>query len=299
MEGDVTYRVRHETLYQYSGVVAHSQQLLHLAPRVSERQVILEHALILDPVPALRRDAADAFGNPVSRLEFDRPYRSLRAVADMKVRVSEGGVAAAAADTETWESVRGSFTYRARPLSPTVLQAMPFRMQSPHIPIKHRFTRLAEPCFGVGTPVLVGAEALMKKLHGELTYAPGETSIATPLFTVLEKKRGVCQDYAHLMIACLRAIGLPARYVSGYLRTAVKDGVSALVGADASHAWVSVYCPPLGWVDLDPTNNVRVGTDHITVAWGRDFGDVSPLRGVILGGGSHELGVRVVVRREE
>jgi transglutaminase-like putative cysteine protease len=138
----------------------------------------------------------------------------------------------------------------------------------------------------------------MQKLHRELTYAPGETDIATPLVEVLQNRRGVCQDYAHLMIACLRSKGLAGRYVSGYirLRPASEDPATlAYVGTGASHAWVSVYSPPFGWLDLDPTNNVHVGTDHVTVAWGRDFGDVSPLRGVILGGGTHDLSVSVTV----
>jgi transglutaminase-like putative cysteine protease len=135
----------------------------------------------------------------------------------------------------------------------------------------------------------------MTKVHREIEYVPGATQIATPLLEVLERRAGVCQDHAHLMIACLRARGLAARYVSGYLRTHAPADAPALVGADASHAWVSVFCPPLGWIDLDPTNDVRVDRDHIVLAWGRDFGDVSPLRGVIVGGGQHVVDVRVTV----
>jgi transglutaminase-like putative cysteine protease len=184
--------------------------------------------------------------------------------------------------------------------------------------VKQLFTEYGEECFAPGRPVLACAEALMQKLHRELRYAPGETSIATPLAEVLKNRRGVCQDFAHLMIACLRARGLAGRYVSGYIRLRPARFVSVAdadcgdsnpehvthmdddsqmdwVGAGASHAWVSVYSPPFGWIELDPTNNVYVGTDHIAVAWGRDFGDVSPLRGVILGGGSHDLSVRVTV----
>jgi transglutaminase-like putative cysteine protease len=145
----------------------------------------------------------------------------------------------------------------------------------------------------------------MHKIHREFTYAPGSTTIRTSVVEALAARRGVCQDFTHVMLACLRSRGLAARYVSGYLRTARlegelggSDGPDALQGADASHAWVSVYCPPAGWVDLDPTNDVRCGTDHVTVAWGRDFGDVSPLRGVIVGGGRHRLSVRVSVRPE-
>jgi transglutaminase-like putative cysteine protease len=147
--------------------------------------------------------------------------------------------------------------------------------------------------------VLAGAQNLMRKIHRDFTYAPGSTNIRTSAVEAFESRRGVCQDFAHVMIACLRSRGLAARYVSGYLRTHAAPGAdAALLGADASHAWVSVFCPPFGWVDLDPTNDLRVATEHIVIAWGRDFGDVSPLRGVIVGGGKHRLSVRVSVRAE-
>jgi transglutaminase-like putative cysteine protease len=173
--------------------------------------------------------------------------------------------------------------------------------ESPHVRVKTGFAQFAADCFAPDAPVLVCAEKLMHKIHGEFTYAPGETHVMTPLLEVLGSKRGVCQDYAHVMIACLRSMGLSARYVSGYLRTLPHEGAPGkepeLVGADASHAWIAVYAPPFGWVALDPTNDRRVGRDHVTLAWGRDFGDVSPLRGVILGGGGeHELTVNVTVR---
>ncbi|HEY2416760.1 MAG TPA: transglutaminase family protein, partial [Steroidobacteraceae bacterium] len=155
-----------------------------------------------------------------------------------------------------------------------------------------QFSDFARDCLQPGRSVLEVADALMAKVHAEFTYAPGETEIATPLLDVLHKRRGVCQDYAHLMIACLRSAGLAARYVSGYVHTQGSD----VLGANASHAWVSVFAPPFGWVEYDPTNNLRVRQEHIALAWGRDFGDVSPLRGVILGGGSHVLSVHVVVR---
>jgi transglutaminase-like putative cysteine protease len=168
--------------------------------------------------------------------------------------------------------------------------------------VKRVFTEYAEECFPSGHPILGCAEALMRKLHAEFHYAPGETTISTPLTELLARRRGVCQDFAHLMIACLRSRGLAARYVSGYVRmlerpegTEPDTTAAPLRGGAASHAWVSVYSPPFGWVELDPTNDARVGTDHIAVAWGRDFGDVSPLRGVILGGGAHTLSVSVTV----
>jgi transglutaminase-like putative cysteine protease len=172
-------------------------------------------------------------------------------------------------------------------------------MESAHIRIKQIFTEYAADCFPAHCPILLGAEALMHKMYRDFRYAPGTTDTKTSIVDAFAARRGVCQDFAHIMIACLRARGLAARYVSGYLRTLPAGQTDAhLLGGDASHAWVSVFCPPLGWIDLDPTNDVRVGADHITIAWGRDFGDVSPLRGVIVGGGRHRLSVRVWVQPE-
>jgi transglutaminase-like putative cysteine protease len=294
MSEAVRYRVRHETTYRYGGDVVHSRQLLHLTPRAAPWQSCLAHAIDLEPMPASRRDEADAFGNTVTRLEFDRPHDRLEVIARMEVEVRPRPEFDAGA-TESWERVRDDLTYTSRPLAPRKLDAVRYRMQSPYVRVKHAFQRYALECFPEERPILAGAEALMRKLHADLTYAPGETNIATPLMKVFESRRGVCQDYAHLMIACLRSFGLPARYVSGYLRTIPAKGETSLVGADASHAWLAVYCPPLGWVELDPTNGIRVGIDHVALAWGRDFGDVSPLRGVIVGGGRHEPSVKVTV----
>jgi transglutaminase-like putative cysteine protease len=201
-----------------------------------------------------------------------------------------------AADTLPWEQVAASLRYSPSPVDAERLNAMRFRAQSPFVPLKRVLVQFALECFAPGTPVLAGAEALMHKIYREFTYAPGDTHISTPLLEVLDKRRGVCQDYAHLMIASLRSVGLAARYVSGYLRTVPIEEAASLVGADASHAWVGVWAPPFGWVELDPTNDVIVGKDHVVLASGRDFGDVSPLRGVILGGGAHSLEVGVAVR---
>ncbi len=196
--------------------------------------------------------------------------------------ILEAQPAPGAAEGENWERVREQLGYQAREREQPWLEAMRFRGESPFIRIKRLFSDFARDCLEPQTSVLAVARALMAKVHGEFTYAPGETEIATPLVEVFHKRRGVCQDYAHLMIACLRSAGLAARYVSGYLHTH-----GALLGANASHAWVAVFAPPFGWVEFDPTNNVRVAQEHVALAWGRDFGDVSPLRGVILGGGSH------------
>jgi transglutaminase-like putative cysteine protease len=157
------------------------------------------------------------------------------------------------------------------------------------------FAAYAADCFSPGRPLLAAVDGLMQKIFSEFSFDAAATQVATPLLQVLEERRGVCQDFAHLMLACLRSMGLSARYISGYLLTQPPPGQPRLIGADASHAWISVYCPQHGWVDFDPTNNIRPALEHITLAWGRDFADVSPLRGVILGGGSHDPEVQVTV----
>ena len=292
------YQVRHQTVYHYGGNVAHSHQLLHLAPRDSVNQVCRSRVITLDPEPSSRREDVDAFGNFVTRLEYDQPHDRLEVLAEVAVEVSPRRDAA---DTESaaWEEVRDALNYSGRPVTEPELDACRFRMESSFVRIKHTFADYAADCFVPGRPLLQGAEALMHKIHRDFRYAPGTTNIRTSALEAFAARRGVCQDFAHIMLACLRSRGLAARYVSGYLRTAPPPGSDAsYLGADASHAWVSVFCPPFGWIDLDPTNNVRTGTGHIVIAWGRDFGDVSPLRGVIVGGGRHRLSVRVSVRAE-
>jgi transglutaminase-like putative cysteine protease len=288
------YRVRHATHYQYSGEVVHSHHLLHLEPRDMAHQRCTTRRVNIEPAPSVRIEGSDAFGNPITRLEFDRPHQSLRVASllelDVRQRPAAGHVI-----TERWEYTRNQLAYSARAPGPDKLEACRYRNESPHARIKQAFNDYGTECFPSGRPILAAADALMLKLFRQMTYAPGATGISTPLLEVLNTKRGVCQDYAHLMIACLRSRGLAARYVSGYLRTVPRPGGERLIGADASHAWVAVYCPPLGWVEFDPTNGVRAGLDHIVLAWGRDFGDVSPLRGVIVGGGQHKLSVSVAV----
>jgi transglutaminase-like putative cysteine protease len=286
------YRIRHETLYDYASDVVHSHQLLHLTPRPLPFQECLRHAVYIAPLASRRREAADPFGNLLTRIEIEHPHRQLEVIAEMEVLV-HARPSIAPMYTIDWRRTRELLAYRGTEPARSDLEACRFRHESPYVRIKQAFSDFAEECFPPETPVLVGAETLMHKVHAELRYAPGETQISTPLMEILKRRRGVCQDFAHLMIACLRSIGLAARYVSGYVRLSKQsDGQGA---AAQSHAWVAVYCPSDGWVELDPTNNTRVGTDHIAVAWARDFGDVSPLRGVILGGGAHKLSVRVAV----
>lgn len=296
----VQYQVLHETVYDYGSPVSLSQQQLHLAPRDLAWQKILEQAIEIEPDPGWRRDSEDAFGNPVSWIEFHVPHDRLLIRSSMTVSVTPH-VPAALADfleaSPPWETVRERLAYDASAPCQEDLEATRFLFESSHVRVTHELAAYAADCFPKGRPVLLGAQALMSKIFREFRFDPAATTVSTPVHEVLQRKRGVCQDFAHLMIACLRALGLSARYVSGYLLTRPPPGKPRLVGADASHAWVSVYAPGAAqpWVDFDPTNNLLPDTEHITVAFGRDFGDISPLRGIILGGGGHEPEVAVTV----
>jgi transglutaminase-like putative cysteine protease len=293
MTGTVRYRIRHETTYTYGADVVHSHQLLHLIPRPSAYQQCLEHAINVTPEFYRKRNEIDTFGNLITRVEFDHPHRSLEVATDMELEVHPRPVVDPH-ESRSWEHTAAELSYQSEGPGRQTLEACRFRHESPYVRIKRQFTDYAADCFPRDRPVLACAAALMTKLYNDFHYAPGETTVSTPLLEVLKNRRGVCQDFSHLMIACLRARGLAARYVSGYVRQ-VSTGPDALVGWGASHAWVAVYTPPFGWFELDPTNDTFVGTDHVSVAWGRDFGDVSPLRGIILGGGTHRLAVAVKV----
>ncbi|MFO1496336.1 MAG: transglutaminase family protein [Lysobacterales bacterium] len=291
----VHYRVTHDTHYEYALPVSLSQQLLHLAPRPQPLQQCLDWQLHCEPAPTRQVAEWDAFGNPVTRLEFDRPHRRLSVRSQMRVAITPRAPLDPAA-SPSWEQVRERWRYQAgQAPDQALLEASQFRFQSPYVPVSTPFGDYAADCFTPERPLLAAAMALMQKIHREFRFDASATQIATPLPEVLARRRGVCQDYAHLMIACLRALALPARYLSGYLLTLPPPGRPRLIGADASHAWVAVYCPQQGWVAFDPTNNVIPDTQHILLGWGRDFGDVSPLRGVILGGGAHQPHVAVTV----
>ncbi|WP_248738517.1 transglutaminase family protein [Pseudomonas sp. MWU12-2029] len=288
------YQILHDTCYHYDSPVSLAQQLAHLWPRECAWQRCTERQLLISPEPTTRRDEQDVFGNPLTRLAFERPHDELQVNARLTVEV----LARPALDfnlSPAWELTRNALTYSSQPLSAELLEACRYRFQSPYVHLKRSFVEFSESCFPPGRPLLLGVQALMEKIFDEFTFDAEATQVATPLVEVLERRRGVCQDFAHLMLACVRSRGLAARYISGYLLTRPPPGQPRLIGADASHAWVSVFCPVLGWVDFDPTNNVQPALEHITLAWGRDFSDVSPLRGVILGGGNHDPEVRVTV----
>ena len=288
------YQIFHDTHYHYDSPVSLAQQLAHLWPRPCAWQRCTDQQLLISPDPTSRRDELDVFGNPLTRLAFERPHDELLVNASLTIEVLPRPELDFTR-SRAWEDTRNALTYSSQPLSPQVLEACRYRFESPYVHLKRNFVVFSESCFPAGRPLLLGVQALMEKIFSEFTFDAEATQVATPLVEVLERRRGVCQDFAHLMLACVRSRGLAARYISGYLLTQPPPGQPRLIGADASHAWVSVFCPVLGWVDFDPTNNVQPALEHITLAWGRDFSDVSPLRGVILGGGNHDPEVRVTV----
>jgi transglutaminase-like putative cysteine protease len=286
------YRIEHETRYVHASQVSMSQHVACLTPRPLERQAVHASELDVDPRPADRVERTDYHGNLVTQLSILRPYAELRVRATSMVEVRDSGETIDPEASPAWESVRAAGVFRRGiPLE----ESAQFRYPSPYVQPAAELAAFARTTFTPGRPLLAAAVALMQRIHDEFQFDPGVTTITTPVSRVLSERRGVCQDFAHLQIACLRSMGIPARYTSGYLLTDPPPGSPRLTGADASHAWLSVCCPKYGWVDLDPTNAVLPGLRHVTLAWGRDYGDVSPLRGVVLGGGDHELSVGVSV----
>jgi transglutaminase-like putative cysteine protease len=283
------YQVTHETQYSYAAPVVLSHQLMHLTPRELPWQSVHAHRIAIEPQPAENTERDDDFGNRISQMLVATPHQKLavRAESDVTVRSRS-----AAACTLAWDALRERLN---RIGEPPALEAAQFVYESPRVACLPELAEYAAVSFRPRRPVLEAALDLTERIHREFEFDPKATSVSTPLAEVLRLRRGVCQDFAHLMIGCLRALGLAARYVSGYLLTTPPPGRPRLVGADASHAWASLWCAQAGWIDLDPTNNCLVDDEHITLALGRDFDDVTPMRGVILGGGDQGLVVRVTV----
>lgn len=285
------YTVAHQTTYEYANAVSVSHHFARLTPRQSQHQRCLNHSLQVDPSPALKSDRVDYFGNQTTFLTVEGAHTHLTVIASSTVEVSPRP-ARQPKDTPPWESVRGLCLGDRLTAA---FEAGEFAFDSPIIQRNCLFADYAAPSFPVGRPILEAVLDLTGRIHGEFKFDPKATTVATPLEQVFKQRGGVCQDFAQLEIACLRSLGLPARYVSGYLETIPPPGKPKLAGADASHAWVSFYCPECGWMDVDPTNNLMPSERHITLAWGRDFSDVSPLRGMIVGGGKHRVKVAVDV----
>lgn len=290
--------ITHETRYDYTPQVETAQHMAHLKPLQTATQTLISHRLDISPDAAQCLETRDVYGNTRAFFSLQTPHAELCVRAHSVVETREPAPPPLGAEASLpWEQVRERLRYRA---GGRYDPAVEFTFPSLHVPRHEDFVAFARPSFGAGTSLLDGAQSLMQRIHDEFTYASNSTEVNTPAVEALAQRRGVCQDFAHIMIACLRGLGLPARYVSGYLLTTPPPGQPRLVGSDASHAWVSVYAPaepgqPGQWYDFDPTNRRSPGADYVTLALGRDYADVSPMRGVIHGGAHHRLHVAVTV----
>jgi transglutaminase-like putative cysteine protease len=287
----VKYQVTHLTCYDYSDPVSNSHHIARVSPRDLPQQHCLSHELDIYPAASVQVERTDYFGNRVCFFSLQNAHASLSVTAKSVVEVHPPAPSEPVVNP-TWKEVRSVFLEETWSESAAIQE---FVFTSPLIPRNEAMANYAAESFADEKPFVDCVLDLNSRIHRDFTYAPLATTVATPLMEVWEKRRGVCQDFAHLEIACLRSLGIPARYVSGYLETIPPPGQARLVGADASHAWLSFFCPGAGWLDVDPTNNLVPSTRHITLAWGRDFSDVSPIRGVILGGNIQVLKVSVDV----
>jgi transglutaminase-like putative cysteine protease len=283
------YKIVHRTTYRYKYPVSVGNHVACLKPRTLLHHQLARNELRIQPSPATRTERVDYFGNLLCFFTVQEAHKELVVESRSEVIMEENAT--------PWPQQSLPWEEAARLLpddhSPAGLEAYQFGFESPRIRMRPEFASYALQSFTPGRPMPEALLDLTARIHKDFRFDSKVTNVRTPTEEVFRKRRGVCQDFAHLQIACLRSLGIAARYVSGYLRTYPPAGQARLVGADASHAWVSAYCPGIGWIDMDPTNNVVPSNGHVTLAWGRDYGDVSPLRGLILGGGAHTLKVAV------
>jgi transglutaminase-like putative cysteine protease len=299
------YRVTHTTTYAYEELVSICHNEMRLEPRSAPRQQCLATALAIDPTPAVLTTDLDYFGNRASFFTVQEPHHRMVVTARSELEIASVRPVRPSA-TPAWEALRERIREHH---SHEALSAFEMTFDSPLVPVEPAFAEYAQASFETGRPILDAVLDLTHRIHADFEYRPGATSVTTPVQEVFAQRHGVCQDFAHVELACLRAQGLAARYVSGYLHTRRARDPSAaedpsgdgsdrtehLVGADASHAWVSVWCGDAGWIDVDPTNDLVTSDQHVTLAWGRDYADVAPIKGVILGGGEHTVEVGVDV----
>lgn len=287
------YKIRHITSYHYKTQVDLCYNLALLSPASTERQTVVFNDIYLNPYPSSTRELTDFYGNSVLQFDIQKPHEKLIITAESEVDVHE--VANQPSLNLTIKDVGELMTWQT---DANYQLAKEFLLNSPMIKQVHTaYYDYAKDALSPSNNLHLSVLALTEKIFTEFTYDPEFTQIATPLIDVLEHKRGVCQDFAHLQIACLRAHGIPAKYVSGYIETLPPPGQKKLRGVDATHAWVSYFCPESGWIDIDPTNNALTNHQYIVTATGRDFQDVSPVKGVIFGGGAPALNVSVDVAR--
>jgi transglutaminase-like putative cysteine protease len=290
----VKYLVTHQTRYLYSDTVSISYNRVHSRPGAVAGQKSGNSKILIQPEPDSINSERDFFGNPIAFFTVQNPHRELEVTVSFDADVQEREIPVR---SEGWDTAVGLL--RETPDRSSVL-ASQFRHDSTWVRRSNTLSEFAASSFPKGSSVIEGARDLCSRIYREFDFDPTATTVATPLEDVLEKRKGVCQDFAHLALGGLRSLGLAARYVSGYILTLPPPGQTRLQGADASHAWISVWCPVVGWVDLDPTNDLVVSDQHVTLAVGRDYHDVCPMRGVVLGGGTQtvKVGVDVIPQSE-
>ena len=288
-------KVSHRTTYSYRAPVAQSHHLVHLKPRTLPWQTVLHHSLLIDPAPVARTEIRDYFGNAAVLLRIEDQHVEFVVHARSTVDVAPPPPSDLAR-SPAWEDVVALVT---RPNAEIDVDVAQYTCPSRHTPPSSAIESFVRHSFPARRPVLAGAMDLTRRIFEEFAFDGTATDLSTPIAQVLETKRGVCQDFAHLGLAALRSLGIPARYVSGYLLTQPPPGQIKLKGADASHAWLSVWSPRAGWADFDPTNGIMPSGEHITVAYGRDYDDISPVSGVLLGGGDQTMTIAVDVERAD
>jgi transglutaminase-like putative cysteine protease len=289
----MAFKITHTTAYEYGEPVSICHNEARLTPRSTERQRLVRSQLLVEPPVSTMDQDRDYFGNVVHYFALNEAHRKMQVTAVSEVEL-EPYVSPDLETSAPWDELRDSLR---KPDGRDALDALELTYDSPHVRPDADLLAYATPSFPPGRPILAAVLELTRRIHGEFQYDPGSTNVATPPSHVLRTRRGVCQDFAHLEIAMLRGLGVPARYVSGYVHTGKSEDADRPSYADASHAWISVYSPGAGFVDFDPTNGTIPSDEHVTLGWGRDFGDVSPLKGVILGGGQHAVRVAVDVVR--
>lgn len=285
------YHISHRTIYDYAAPVSVSHHVVRLRPRTSATQRCLRHDVKINPEVAIESSRNDYFGNENLFITIEGAHEKLVVSSESEVAVAPPFVPEAI-ETPPWQTARGMALSDHSIASQA---AREFTFESPRVRITDDIRTYASESFPKGRPLMEAAMELTARIHHDFEFDPTATDVTTRLDTVFQQRKGVCQDFSHFQIACLRSLGIPARYVSGYLETDPPPGRAKLVGSDASHAWASFYCPGIGWIDVDPTNNCVPTMRHITVARGRDYGDIAPLRGVIVGSGEHTLTVGVDV----
>ncbi len=295
------YNIRHVTHYEYDKPVTLCYNQAYLLPRDADYQTCVSSSIRIMPLQTVGQRRTDYFGNQVYYFSLEQPHDELIVDVLSEIRINESKYAGERdLDLDFGTTCGQALIELQQSRDLAVLVAREFCLDSPMVKAAAALREYARPSFNRDRPLLSAVRELTNRIYDEFTYDPASTSIATPLATVLRQKRGVCQDFAHLAIGCLRSLGFPARYVSGYLETLPPPGQEKLVGSDASHAWFAVFSPGEGWFEFDPTNNNMPAEHHITCAWGRDYGDVSPLKGVFFDGGkSQKLKVSVDVSRVE